>query len=110
MDRTEIIAAIAVSAAITFALRALPFIVFRHEKKMPEKLIYLGNVLPTAIMAVLIIYCLKDTAINFRQYGVPQLTAVILVAVSYKYKHNMMLSILLGTACNMILLRVMQGV
>lgn len=66
--------------------------------------------MPTAIMAVLIIYCLKDKAINFRQYGVPQLTAVILVAVSYKHKHNMMLAILLGTACNMILLRVMQGV
>lgn len=106
MDRTEIIAAIVISAVITFALRALPFIVFRHENKMPEKLIYLGNVLPAAIMAVLIIYCLKNTVIDMRQYGVPQLTAVILVAVSYKYKHNMMLSILLGTACNIILMRV----
>ncbi len=104
MDRTQIFLAIIISAVITFFLRALPFIAFRGERRMPEKLIYLGNVLPSAIMAVLIVYCLKDVAANFKSCGVPDLVSVLSVAVSYKWKHNTLLSIMLGTACNMLLL------
>lgn len=106
MNKVEIIMAIVVSAAITFGLRALPFLAFRNGKKMPDKLSYLGKILPSAIMAVLIVYCLKDVIGDFGQYGIPELISVLLVAASYKWKHNTLLSIGLGTACNMILLAV----
>ena len=49
--------AVAVSAVITFGLRALPFFFFRGEKNdknMPDWLLQLGIILPSAIMAVLI--------------------------------------------------------
>ena len=104
MNKNEIILAILVSAAITFALRALPFVAFRNRRKMPKKLIYLGKILPSAIMAVLIVYCLKSTVADWKGHGVPELTAAALTAISYKWKHNTLVSIALGTACNILLL------
>ena len=125
MDRGWMIAAVAVSAAITFFLRALPFFAFRDGRKMPEKLKRLGGILPSAIMAVLIVYCLKDVLLDFKNfilmngvfqsrkgmscgiffgYGMSELISACLVAVSYKYRHHTMLSIALGTVCNIILL------
>lgn len=100
-----IIAAIAVSAAVTLALRALPFVAFRGEKTMPAWLERLGKTLPSAIMAVLVVYCVKGAAADFVGTGVPQLLAVAVVAVSYKLRHSTFLSIILGTGAYMLLLR-----
>lgn len=57
-----------------------------------------------AIMAVLIVYCLKDVRTDFGGKGICQLIAVAVVAFSYKWKHNTFISIIAGTACYMILL------
>ena len=94
---------VAVSALITFSLRALPFLAFSHERKMPSSLETLGKILPSAIMAVLVVYCLKDVFVDFSTYGIPELLAAAVVVISYKWKHNTLVSILLGTATNMIL-------
>ena len=71
MNKSAILLMIVVSALITFGLRAIPFIMFRNDKTMPPKLIYLGKILPSAIMAVLIVYCLKDAVVEDLQsiYG-----------------------------------------
>ncbi len=102
-----IIAAIVVSAAVTLMLRALPFVAFRGEKTMPAWLERLGKTLPSAIMAVLVVYCVKGAAADFVGTGVPQLLAVAVVAVSYKLRHSTFLSIILGTGVYMVLLRVL---
>ena len=52
-----------ISGAVTVLLRFIPFIAFR--KKKPEFILYLGKVLPPAVMAMLVIYCLKE--VNFLQ-------------------------------------------
>lgn len=106
MNTGYLILAIAVSAGITFGLRALPFIVFHGERKMPEAVMKLGKVLPAAIMAVLIIYCIKDAFGNVVGIGIPKLFAILAVVVSYKWKHNTFLSIAAGTVLYMILLRI----
>lgn len=93
------------SAAITLTLRAFPFIVFRGDRQMPQLMKDLGDVLPAAVMAVLIIYCLKSVPSDFSGTGIWQLVSVFVVAVSYKWKHNTLLSLVLGTACYMILIR-----
>lgn len=54
------LAAILVSVACTLSLRALPFLIFTKNRPMPEWLRRLGKTLPMAIMAVLVVYCLKD--------------------------------------------------
>ena len=107
MSTSMMIAAIGISAGITFLLRALPFLAFRGEKKMPKGLERLGEILPSAIMAVLIVYCLKDMGDDSIRIGFPKITAVVLVAISYKWKHNALLSILTGTLCYMILLQIL---
>lgn len=57
-------------------------------------------------MAILIVYCLKDVCDNFLTDGIWRLLAVIIVAVSYKWKHNTLISILLGTISYMALLHI----
>ena len=99
----EIFLIIIMCAIITFGLRALPFAVFRGKRKMPVWLEQLGKALPPLIMAVLIVYCLKDAIRDVRGVGIAQFVAVIVVAVSYKWKHNTLVSIALGTVCNMLL-------
>ena len=98
---------ILVSAVITLGLRAFPFLVFRGNRQMPQMLKDLGNVLPAAIMAVLVVYCLKGAAADFVGTGVPQLLAVAVVAVSYKLRHSTFLSILLGTGAYMALIQLL---
>ncbi len=100
-----VLLAILLAAVITFALRALPFLIFYGERKMPEFLVKLGAVLPAAIMAVLIIYCLKDIAVDWRANAPSKILAVLTVGISYKWKHNTLISIAAGTAVYMILIR-----
>ena len=98
--------AVAVSALITFGLRALPFLAFSGSRKMPASLERLGQVLPSsAIMAVLIIYCMKDIPTGGISAAVPKLLAAAVVFITYKRKHQTLVSILLGTISYMMLLR-----
>ena len=92
MNTKMALIAIFVSAVITFGLRALPFLVFQEGKELPDQIKRLGMVLPSSIMAVLIVYCLKDVGDDF------------ITAVSYKWKHNTLISILLGTVSYMMFL------
>lgn len=104
---TYIVLAILLSAGITMGLRALPFAIFRGKRDMPKSLMRLGKMLPSAIMAVLVVYCLKDAVTDFGTQGITQLTAAMVVAVTYLWKRNTFLSIAAGTACNMLLLHLL---
>ena len=108
MSTTGIIIAIAVSAVVTFALRALPFIAFSGQRRMPKWLEDLGAALPTAIMAVLIVYCLKDIPTDYRTAAIPKLCGVIVTVISYKWRHSTIMGLAAGTAVYMLLLRLMQ--
>lgn len=68
-------------------------------------ILYLGRVLPPAVIAMLIIYCLKD--ISFAQAGgwVPQFISVAVVVVLHLWKHNNLLSIFGGTILYMVLVQ-----
>lgn len=107
MTTGGILLAVLVSAVCTFGLRALPFLAFNGERNMPLWLDRLGQVLPAAIMAVLIVYCLKDVGSDLRGIALPKGLAVVVVAVTYKWKHNTLVSIAAGTILYMLLLRVL---
>lgn len=98
-----IVFAILLSALITFLLRAFPFILFK-EKQLPDWLNCLGKTLPMTIMAVLIVYCLKDLKGNFTELFLPYLLAIVTVVFTYHYKKNTFLSIILSTVVYMILI------
>lgn len=88
-------------SAVTIALRAAPFLVFK--KKAPAYVMYLGQVLPAAIIGMLVIYCLKDTSLLSAPFGAPELIAGLLVAGLHAWKRNILLSILSGTVVYMLL-------
>ena len=100
------IAVVGIVAAVTWALRAFPFLIF-GSRPLPKIIRYLGKSLPPAIMTVLVIYCLRDTEIGQSPYGIPELAACLLVVILQAVKKNMYLSIIAGTACYMILIRVL---
>lgn len=64
MSNEKILLYICVGAVCTIFLRALPFTLL-GKKEIPDKIQYLGKILPPAIMAVLIVYCLKDVPVSF---------------------------------------------
>ena len=99
-------AVIGVIAIVTWFLRAFPFLLF-GSRPLPKTIQYLGKVLPPAIMTVLVLYCLRDTSFVQAPYGVPEVVACALVVVLQILRKNMYLSILSGTICYMILIRVM---
>lgn len=105
MSNAYILSAIAVSALITYFLRSAVFVFFSGSRKMPAWLEELGGVLPSAVMGVLIINCLKTIRTDFTGSGIKGILAAVITAVSYKWKHNTFLSIILGTALYMILIR-----
>ena len=96
---------IAVMAGITILIRFLPFILFR--KHTPEPVLYLGEVLPYAIMGMLVLYCLKNVSFVNKPHGIPELIAVFSVVLLHKWKHNTLISIPVGTVIYMFLV---QGV
>lgn len=89
----------------TILLRALPFLIFGGKKEVPQTIQYLGKVLPPAIMAVLVVYCLRGVSILEGNHGIPEFVSVFLVAGLHLWKKNILLSIGLGTICYMILIQ-----
>lgn len=105
-EALRIIAIMLMCAAITFGLRALPFILFRGERALPAWLDRLGRGLPPLIMAVLIIYCLKDAPFAPIESGITQAAGVAATAVSYKLSRNTLFGIVIGTVVYIIVCRI----
>ena len=99
------IAVIGVIAVVTWALRAFPFLLFGN-RPLPKVIRYLGKALPPAIMTVLVIYCLRDISFSQSPFGIPELAACALVVILQAVRKNMYLSIIAGTVCYMVLIRV----
>lgn len=104
MSDKSILLSIAVMAVITALLRFLPFVVFRG-KNVPDWVMRLGKSLPCALMGMLVVYCLKDVSFGSAASFLPELIATVIVAVSYIFKKNTLLSIILGTICYMLLVQ-----
>ena len=104
MNNTYIILSIAVIAAVTLILRALPFLIFRSGN-IPNFVTYLGNTLPYAIMGMLVIYCLRGTNFLSSTHGIPEIAAALSVVVLHVWKRKTLLSICGGTAVYMLLVQ-----
>ncbi len=96
---------IAVVALVTIALRFLPFWIFGENRKTPPLVAYLGQVLPFAIMGMLVVYCLKDVDLTTAPFGIPELIGCAVVAGLHFWKRSTLLSIGAGTLCYMLLVQ-----
>lgn len=106
-ENLYLLCAIGIMSLVTLFLRFAPFLIF--QKKTPQSILYLGEVLPYAIMAMLVVYCLKNVSLVSGTHGIPEIIAILLVVGLHKWKHNTLLSILAGTFMYMFLVQVVFG-
>ncbi|WP_324823092.1 branched-chain amino acid transporter permease [Sinanaerobacter sp. ZZT-01] len=95
---------VAVMAAVMLGQRATPFVLFK--KGTPKSIDYIGQALPPAVMAMLIIYSLKAVSLSSFPHGLPELIALAFISIVHIWKHNNLISILGGTILYMILIQV----
>ncbi|NCC67028.1 MAG: branched-chain amino acid transporter AzlD [Clostridia bacterium] len=93
-----------VCAVCTQLERALPFLVFKG-REVPKVIRYLGEILPMAVMATLVIYCLRGVTFTAAENFAPQLIAVAVTVALHLWGRNTLLSIFGGTACYMLLVQ-----
>ena len=105
MNNLHSVLIIAVAAAVTIALRFLPFFIFGENRKTPPLIAYLGQVLPYSIMGMLVVYCLKDVSLTRAPFGIPEAIGCAVVTLLYIWKRNTLLSIGAGTVCYMLLVQ-----
>ncbi|MGI5963447.1 MAG: branched-chain amino acid transporter permease [Lawsonibacter sp.] len=95
-------ASIAVMALVTFLTRALPFVLFDRGEHPPKVVLYLGQVLPPAIISMLIVYCLKGVTFSSPAGWIPSLVAGVAAVLLHIWKGNDLLSIFGATVIYMI--------
>ena len=105
MDELHAGLMVAVIALVTLFLRSLPFLLFGGKRKTPVFITYLSNVLPYAIMGMLVVYCLRNTNFLAAPHGLPEVIACGAVALLHLWKRNTLLSIALGTVFYMFLVQ-----
>lgn len=93
----------------TVFTRFLPFGLFPENKKTPEYILYLGKVLPFAVIGLLVVYCLKNVSLVSAPYGLPEAIGVGSTVLLHLWKKNTLLSIGGGTFIYMFLVQFFGG-
>lgn len=104
-----LLAIIAVMAAVTYGIRAFPFVLFGLSNRVPPVAVYLGKTLSPAAIAMLVIYCFRRADFTVRPFALPELlSAAAVVALHLRWK-NPLCSIFFGTALYMVLIHLGIG-
>ena len=105
MTPTRALAMILVAAVCTFATRVAPFLLFNGKKPIPPIVRYLGEALPPAVIALLVVYCVKNVNWLAAPHGAPELLCIAVTAALHIWKRNNLLSIGVGTVLYMYLVQ-----
>ncbi|MFJ5678923.1 branched-chain amino acid transporter permease [Streptomyces sp. NPDC093097] len=100
-DTRYLIAAVAVSAAITWGLRALPFAALA-PLRASRTVQYLSSRMPAGVMLILVVYCLRDLPLAQPRALAPLVALAVTIGL-HLWRRNALLSILAGTAVHVIL-------
>ena len=105
MTLTQVMLTVAAVVAGTMVTRFLPFIIFPANKKTPPAITFLGQMLPAAVMGLLVIYCFKDVSFLSGTHGIPELLATAVTVLLQVFVRNMLLTIAGGTIFYMYLVQ-----
>jgi branched-subunit amino acid transport protein AzlD len=100
-DTGYAVAAILVSAAVTWALRALPFAALA-PLRASATVRFLSTRMPAGVMVILLVYCLHDLPVTETRAAAP-LAALAVTVGLHLWRRNALLSILGGTAVHVVL-------
>ncbi|MBS4784530.1 MAG: branched-chain amino acid transporter permease [Clostridiales bacterium] len=89
----------------TMFTRFTPFLLFPDSKEPPQVVIYLGRVLPPAMMGLLVVYCLKGVSLTSGSHGIPEAAAILLTGLLHLRWRSTLLSIGAGTVLYMVLVQ-----
>ena len=106
MNNKEILITALMIVIGTAFLRFLPFFIINKSLSENKYVQFLGRILPYSMIALLVIYCIKDINIIKFPYGLPEIISIILVAVFQIIKRNVLISIGLGTVIYMFLVQI----
>lgn len=94
---------VAVAALATILTRYLAFWVFAG-REVPPFVHYLGKVLPASVMAMLVIFCLRDTPIATTPHGIPELVGVAATLALWYWRKSVLLATVGATAIYVLVL------
>ncbi|MFF2807408.1 branched-chain amino acid transporter permease [Streptomyces sp. NPDC058000] len=100
-DTPYLIAAVAVSAAVTWALRALPFAALA-PLRASRTIQYLSRRMPAGVMVILLVYCLRDLPVTEPRALAPLVALAVTIGL-HLWRRNALLSILGGTTVHVVL-------
>ncbi|WP_294799889.1 AzlD domain-containing protein [uncultured Eubacterium sp.] len=103
LSTSQMLITVLVAGAVTFATRLIPFAAF-GKREVPKIVKYLGDIMPSAIIGILIIYCIKDGYTFDVNTLAPQLIAIALTVIVHLWKRNTLISISVGTVSYMLLI------
>ncbi len=95
------------ASAVTILLRVFPFALFGGKRQMPSAVKKIADLMPPAIIAVLVIYCLKDSITAVSMESAAAACGVAGTVLAHLWKRNTLISIAAGTVIYMILIRVL---
>jgi branched-subunit amino acid transport protein AzlD len=104
MSLLDALIAIAAMSAVTFLLRAIPFLFFQRRQP-PRALTFIRDFIPPAVMTVLVLASFKDIHWTKVPFGTPELLSAVVVALLHFWRGNALISIFGGTAFYMIIAR-----
>lgn len=85
--------------------RWIAFWLFPAHKPIPEFVKYLGQMLPPAVFAMLVVYCYKNVDIFSDYHGLLEFISGAVVVILHLWRKNMFLSISVGTILYMYLVQ-----
>lgn len=105
MIRMNALMIVAVAALCTFLTRVFPFLFFGKNGRLSETFTRLGKTLPQAVIAILVIYCIRGTDFRAAGHFLPQFISIVVVIALHLWKRNDLISIAGGTAVYMLLVQ-----
>ena len=98
---------IIVSAVFTALTRFLPFILFSGQRKMSPRFKRIADILPSAVIAVLVIYGLSPSLSVLDLTTLSSFVALSLCVLVHLWKSNTLLSMFVGTGTYMLLIHIL---
>lgn len=96
LSTTEIVIAVAICAAVTFACRMTPFVLLRGRERSPL-LGFLSNAMPLGVMLVLVAYTVGEMSSSPSDW-VPASIGIVTTAGLHLWRRSIALSLIGGTA------------
>lgn len=102
LDLGYIVTALTVAVTITFSLRAIPFGV-KTALRRSALLADIGRWMPLGAISILAVYALTTIDTASPTHGVPELCGVGVTVPIHLWRHNLVLSLVAGTAACLVM-------